>query len=97
MGADVRRLAEQRVGVKLLAAELPWLLAGGGSRCRNAEKSFALTAVDHAGKNWSLSHTQTHAQTNKPQTDTRPHNDAKLATRPHPNCMLEFLTKARSL
>ncbi len=50
VGAAVPELAERRVGVELLAAELPSLPAGAGGRCRNAEKSFTLAALDHTGE-----------------------------------------------
>lgn len=54
VGAAVPKLAERRVRVKVLAAELPSLPAWGGSRCRNAEKSFTPAAVDHTGESWFI-------------------------------------------
>lgn len=73
--AAVPKLAERRVRVQLLAAELPSLPAGGGSRGRDAEQSSTLAAVDHTGESWiivclSLSHIHK-------STDTSPRKDAK--------------------
>lgn len=62
VGDAVPKMAEWRVRVRLLAAELPSLPAGGGSRCRNAEKSFAFAAVDHTGESWFISRPRTNLQ-----------------------------------